>query len=789
MHNPTKVIYEGDAETAKSFMGEAHTLLNKVRGVATAAGVGLFSKTARIADGVLVTALYTSGQSVIHIIARPGATKTEETDVQTRRRPSFYSGVVKGGTLKAVSVNPPPASDWDFGESAAGTTRIDLSSYKPTPRWRAQYNTKAEKQNKANAGVPGYIPLPHMGEGYQPNSHLSVDAPQWHDIFPQSDERTVPSQYYKITPSCYSGHMKKLVQYVLGLGRLDGDELAGDDPLADDVKQHGFQMRYDFRWYSTHGLTQGVDKRWWLVEISTDRGVLAMPLPLYEDYETEETTVLGNEQEEMATITQAFGGQPTGGSFPTGAALDEAIKRGDVLRLLAAEDMAEFYAYSAYSTCHGWAFSSDGREAHNTAHSIENYSDGRPIGVGVHYRLMINIGAINKERKEDEPIATATATLARISRGYLCRPGKKYGAQYHTPEPLLEGGAVVTYEFLQRPSYPKCDTTVGVLFIGKSLKLIRFYYNPTFLPGHRSGSAPSGCGWYSGSYAWTDYGPGGNVPTQFYTTDYDYREKTAPTMSEHTHVGALGGYSGHLVTDWLDKLEYAYVSRQRRTTVRTYSTNYGDSTHIAHIACPYGAREAYVIYYAKMWQSSWSVRTYDASSLYDPNVGVTFRWFYGYPVDPITQKREKPPGCWDDSTRRGKGSAYILKDDCGHLADSGRWFGTCQVAYEGGAGFGDSGSHSATEPKSGGFAESYLVANTEFITYRLNAPLGDAERWSTKSPDEFGLVKHFDCVFSALGEQHAVFNQRISTAPNDYVTFGSLHDKTDAYFFSYLGVL
>lgn len=782
MHNPTKITYEGDAATAENYVGEARTLLSKARSVAEAAGVGMFVKSAKLADGVIVTALYTTQQSVIHITTSPTKLIKEQPNLKIRRRPSFYSGVVKGGTLETVSLRPQTSPGWDFGAPPSGETRIDMMSYKPTLKWRSQYNTKVAEENKANEDVPGYVPRQTLGADYQPSAHLAVDAQQWNDVFPQPNEKVVPSQYYKITPSCYSGQMKKLVQYVLGLGRLDEEELVPNDPYLDDVKQHGFQVRYDFRWQTTHGLVKGADKRWWLVEIGMDNGVLAMPLPLYEDYAEDEVITLDNPQEEMAVIKREFGGQPTGGTFPAGTALTEALKRGEVLQLLKAEDVAEFYKYSPYSTCHGWAFSSDGHEAHNTAHTIEEYSDGFPVGVGVHYRVVFSIGAINKTREEGEPIATASAAISRVSRGYLCRPGPKYGAQYHVPEPLLEGGAVITYNFLQRKrNYPRCDTTVGVFFVGKTLKLIRFYLNPTAIPAHIDGTPPYGCGEYSGSFAWTEYSAGGYIPPQFYTSDYDYREKIAASVTEHSHTAVLGGYTGPLVNDHLDDVKIATVRRERSTTIRTFTTAYISGNYGTHIACPYGAREAYVIYYGKTWDSSYTARGYRVEAIPDPNQALTFRYFY--------PRRPKPNTCFDDDIRKVYSLFNHNSGGCGHLADAGTWLAVCQPVYPTGVPVRRVSSTVMTNPKPGGTAESYLVANTEFGTYKLNVTTSDGYKWESRSPDEFGMIKHFGCVFSALGEQHAVFNQQIGTSPDSFVAIGSLHDPADKHFFSYLGVL
>lgn len=780
MHQPTRISFEGDEQLAASFVAEAHVHLRKVTSVAQAAGVGMFAKTALLDNGVVVYAMYTATQSIIHITAPYTSNPSEQTVPTSRRRPDFYSGIARGGKIEARDVVPPKVDDgWDYGEPPKSGVRFDMDSFKPTPRWMAQVNVAAAKAKAAGAKA---VDIVHLSPGYQPVTRLAVDPPKWYDVFPQPDERTVPAQYMKITPSCYSGQMKKLAQYVLGLGRLTEEELATDDPLTEEVKAHGFTIRYDFRWASTHGLVKAADKRWWLVEISQARGVLAMPLPLYEDL-PDAADSEPPEIEELKDVVAEFGGQPTGQSFPTGKELTKAIERGDVLQLLTVADIAAFYGYSPYSTCFGWAFSSDGHEAHNTAHTIETYTDGMDVGVGVHYSIRFSIGAINTHRQENDPIATATASIVRISRGYLDRPGKKVGVQFHSPEPMLEDGAMATYEFPLRTRRVRCDTTMHVFFIGKSLQLVRYYQDPKSMPAHIDGVRPAGCGELNGSYAWTEYGSGGNVPAQFYTNQYDFREKLAASMASHTYSAVPGAFSGPLINDWLNDVRHATINRVRAIKIRT--TSFYDSGIFmnVHIACPYGAREAYVIYKYRSTLSSWSTKTTQSQSMGDPNSGTTFRYFY----------HKKPDGdnsCYEESVRRII-SLETNRVGCNYIADAGQWLSTCQAIYSSPRAGGGADSSTGTTPKATYACESYLVANTEFQNYTLKVTTGDQARWETKSPDEFGMVKHFDCVFSALGAQHAVFNQRISTAPlaDDYVQFGSLHKPGDAGFFSYLGVL
>ena len=117
MHQPTRIIYEGDAELAARFVPEATVILNKTTAVAKTAGVGMFAKTARLSDDVLAYTLYTETQSVILITAFSSEhTQTKKYKLTTR--PDFFCGLVRGAGIEALSVTPPGDTDgWDMGLS------------------------------------------------------------------------------------------------------------------------------------------------------------------------------------------------------------------------------------------------------------------------------------------------------------------------------------------------------------------------------------------------------------------------------------------------------------------------------------------------------------------------------------------------------------------------------------------------------------------------------------------------------------------------------------------------
>lgn len=215
-----------------------------------------------------------------------------------------------------------------------------------------------------------------------------------------------PSQYSGVRPTMYSGRMKRVVQAIMGLGRLPANPLYKDvlQPLADgelpeplsdfeqEVLRDGYQVRYDFRWFRTHGVAVGADRRLWLVEIGGTRGMVAMPLPLNplslsEKYRLQ-AEKLGDS--DVLAYLEEFDGVPTGEAFPDDTEdLEALIRAGQVLRLLTTEQLSGFYQLTGLSSACGWAFNESGTEAHNTGYGW--YADG--LQFCAHYNINIAIAA------------------------------------------------------------------------------------------------------------------------------------------------------------------------------------------------------------------------------------------------------------------------------------------------------------------------------------------------------------------------------------------------------------
>jgi hypothetical protein len=191
------------------------------------------------------------------------------------------------------------------------------------------------------------------------------------------------TQAYHLKPGLYTGKMREVVQYLLGVGS---------------------QVTYDYHFARTHGvlslmdtdpITLKVTTTDWLIEISASNGVLAKKLPV-----CIKKVGADNSLEYV----------PTAGNFPTtAAAIEAAILSGGVLRLATPDKLSEFYSRQAFFNECGWAFSDSGAAAQNTCYSTSGqYKQA--------YRYRISIAtALNTEGK----MAPTSATVSIVEQGYM----------------------------------------------------------------------------------------------------------------------------------------------------------------------------------------------------------------------------------------------------------------------------------------------------------------------------------------------------------------------------------
>jgi hypothetical protein len=378
-----RLSYEGDLTQAQEWLGKAQQELGRLR---SRMSIGereqgsfahALSDTAYVYGGILP-----GGFEWLHIITTPGVQGTPDATPRYKpTTPDFISGLVTDPRIDTVN------------EGRRSTQR--LKAFVPTAP-TSHMHPSEELSHPARLAV---LPGPTF-ESFTPTGGPF----QW-------------SQYTMVRPTLYSGTMRKVVQALLGFGKRTG-KITKDGTLSiydlakpvldaqkpglekivatkweQEVLGQGLRCWYDFRFSRTHGITKAADGALWLVEISSGRGIVAMPLPLWtittKDEFYDKVVAMGDT--EAQTMLEELGGFPTGEHFPVSSAeFDAYVKAGRIIRLAPVGDLAPFYQNIMYGSGVGWAFNEDGSEAHNTAY---NYDGGNGHQLGVHYACNLQIGA------------------------------------------------------------------------------------------------------------------------------------------------------------------------------------------------------------------------------------------------------------------------------------------------------------------------------------------------------------------------------------------------------------
>jgi hypothetical protein len=572
-----RISYEGDLDAAQAYLGKAQQELGRLRTRMESQGVeqGRFQH-ALADDAYCYGLILPGGIEHLHIVTAPGVEPTSALELRTI--PDFLSGISASHLIE-----PDPV-----------TGAFVMSSFYPTPDCAALHPDELPDGAWATARLPRF----------------AVEYDSNFSEFDHPGRMFTPAQYHFLKPSMYSGSMKKVIQALLGFGRQNtdadgndssiyGDVIADSEILTDavdaereltayesSVKEDGLQIKYDYRSFRTHGICFDTENHLWLVEISMNRGGIAMRLPLH-DATTEADfrdalDVLGDS--DALTMLDELGGFPTGESFPgTNTQLEAFIRAGKIVRFLPKTETDRFYWYAPYSTAMGWAFNKSGTEAHNTAYYFADDDRQR----GVHFSINLNFGApANKVARtpdptliaifealrskpefadlvdaaiyklsymEDadyaaamlleggeatlryvdalilEPEVAATASLAKCSEGNLYWPSK---IQPEIKFPDYTLNACISHDL--RPGWlgrykplMYCDTVMHVFFVEDELKYCKLYINPDQISETQVESDDSFDIMWSpiGTFSRkTTYGPFG-IPAMFYTNDIDDREE------------------------------------------------------------------------------------------------------------------------------------------------------------------------------------------------------------------------------------------------------------------------
>jgi len=761
---------EGDRGRALALIPEAKALLYKVQTFLQRAEIETFSMSRRVDDDSYIYVLSSGGQNLLHISVAPAAVDSEYPTPDIPEGEStltMLSGMVVRGFQEEV-----PVAEGD-------TPYLQLGTFYPT--------TNCQRVN----GLP---------PGGQPSRRLTVSPHSSMEELNNPMEPPVYSQYTKLRPTMYSGGMQKVVQAVMGLGRLPPGVLRAmknsgvSASYIDSLRNYGAQVQYDYKHQRTHGVTLSSDGTPWLVEISITRGVLAMPLPLYPGSDSPEfiEAFRARGDEDIATIAELLGGIPTGESFPRDSqTLNARLERGDILRLLPPTELAEFYSASPYSSCLGWAFSPDGREAHNTGYYY--HEDGYQRGVW--WQINIQIGALNPDWVPGEgPIAAATAAAIKMGEGFLysernvppTNPRAYLPFKVHQPNFGLMSHSAQPIGPLPPPL---CDTVVHVCFINGDFHAVKFYRNPKEdnYDEVEDDRYPGEC-LYNGQWQVTERRGNRSFPPMMYSNREDPRRVQHEYLSTTKIVSTDLGFGPPQYGDLVLYPQYAFVFRNRYFKYVSETTTQQGEHIVCAVSTPEFVREGYYMAYGEYMASESTSRVVRYDSLMDPNQGYSWRCLSGFgggglpgvpDLNPLICGGNCSPFPSGPHVHPDRRIVYTFYNGggCADMADGGPWLDMCMSVE----GFGPPPSYppavvtnTPPTPKSSGWLKLFMtgVGGSKTMPFSYER----AWEWWRPSPDpESGEVHKISAYYNAIGSDAICYM-------TDYLTYGTR--RTEGFFIS-----
>lgn len=260
---------------------------------------------------------------------------------------------------------------------------------KPCETWRVLSGVVRNGNTQEDAGVLKLHDYKPTANAWAKALKSKPSKADWH-----AEELLAPySGGGSATSSAHSGLMAKLVQLLLGYGKMLYPAPDGSD---------GVSINYSHMFEQTHGIILDNAGLPWLTEISRTRGVLAMRLPEFDEMKAGTST---NAVKELQAL---FGCVPSGATFPDGSALTAAIAAGTVFELINATALTGvFDDHSPYSASMGWSFDLSGTEAHNTCQRVGTGAETF-LRFSAHYKIAFSFSG-----------ATPTASLVLVSENAI----------------------------------------------------------------------------------------------------------------------------------------------------------------------------------------------------------------------------------------------------------------------------------------------------------------------------------------------------------------------------------
>lgn len=349
---------EGDLTDAQALFPAARNLLFRALRRKELGGQDLVKMFMTGTDGSLVSVVLARGLKLVYV--QPGPSKVgkvapEEMEAEQEEVLFFiytmYSGVVGNPPSIFASPEPEPHLVSDTVLHSFHPDNVCAAAYQLLPEWQNVEKLAVGKDGTNDAGA------------------------------------FATSRYPK--PAMFSGSMKRMVQALYGIGRNETDTPSYLTDVVPEVDEFGVvnvNHNYDWHWDKTHGITK-VDNGCWLVEISRENGVVAMPLPVFSGTDSANYVkwLASFGDTDTVAVATEFGGLPTGEHFPNGTDLTDALANGKVIQLMPPEDIEPFYhdptndveKFPLFQAC-GWAFSESGVAAINTVFWYKSIHDAHP---------------------------------------------------------------------------------------------------------------------------------------------------------------------------------------------------------------------------------------------------------------------------------------------------------------------------------------------------------------------------------------------------------------------------
>jgi hypothetical protein len=656
---------EGSYAKGVKYLRDADQLMLKLRSMLQASGLSSGGLHEWFAPDVYAYARVGMGVAVVNIVADPDEDRLPEEILLDRLdRPDFLCGLIYGGTLER-------RTDDEGREYKA------LQDFRPDLRTRRLFKMEEGRQESRRLAVS---PDPVLADEL---ANKSGFGPEF-------------SQYTRLAPSMYSGTMKKLVQVLMGYGRFEPPGIYGREfesiteldrfqytpEFLKEIARNGTQIRYDWRYFRTHGLTRAADGKWWVVEIRSGRGIHAIPLSLYPQTTSDKfrRAVEDKGDEAGLEVLDLFGGFPTGESFP-GNQLEfqSLVRAGLIVQGATSEDVQPFYNHAWYSPYMGWAFSESGRQAHNTGWR----TDPDLFQTGVHYSTQLTIGATTDltprsgladtlkrhvaaardqvgddfkwlirgvlfkiDRMTDNEIRPLLAQFPAVAFGFIDRQIFTPIASFSAPVAMAGSGRLYapSANTLQLKFYdpgvggllshdmraergadianpPNTDTVVHVFFTGESLRYVKAFIRPRFQPESTdevSGELECDLIGESQQTTTTDLSREANG---VYSQEFDDR---SVSFQARTVTTTRGSRIGPVAIGFGDRLPQLFIADVFRTWAfrrEQVTENNGTEFVRSALAVPQYTREGY--YYAVNRQSG---SGFKITSINFPRVGDAYSY-------------------------------------------------------------------------------------------------------------------------------------------------------------------